>query len=70
MPALTTQLLMNALVVCGSASTSLHESSVGWNCRNGMKAPSSKVSVSVLTELTAAQRNGTRVNTDAAISSA
>ena len=29
-----------------------------------MKASSSNVSVSVLTELTAAQRNGTRVKTD------
>ena len=35
-----------------------------------MKALSSNVSVSVFTELIAAQRNGTSVNTEAAIKSA
>jgi len=69
-PALTTQLLMKALIACGSRSTSRHESSVGSNCTNGMKALSWNVSVSVLTEFIAAQRKGTRVKIEAAVKSA
>ena len=68
MPALMTQLLTNAVENCGSDSTSRQESSVGWNCRNGMKAPIRNVSDDVFTELTAAQTNGTRVKTAAAVS--
>ncbi len=66
-PPLTTTLDSNACSTPLSVSTWRHESSVGWNCRNGMIAPDWKVSSSVLIEFRIAQRNG--ISTQAQASS-
>src|SRR5260221_9148558 len=45
--------------------TVFHTSSVGVNCKNGMMACGLNISISVLSELSTAQRNGTTTQTAA-----
>src|SRR5246127_409636 len=59
----TNALLKKQVRSWGSYITLFHTSNVGVNCKNGISAPGLNRSISFLSELSIAQRNGTTTQT-------